>query len=329
MNESYGRDLDLNLLRVFVVVASARSVTRAAAQLYLTQPAISAALRRLTQAVGAPLFVRSGRGLALTQRGQRLFASARPLLEALVDAALSPPAFEPSTSQRTVRIGLSDAMEGWLLPRLMRALASSAPQMRLICVPVQFRTVADALTARSVDLAITVADELPTSVRRIPLLHGGFVCLFDPRHVRLKRQISERDYFAHEHVIVSYNADLRGIVEDLVHKQRRVRCSVASFSHIGAIVEDSTLLATIPGPVADHLCRFHPKLATAQLPFDLSGAATELLWPQAAEDDEACRHVRRLLIEIADAAKLERRPSVPTPRQRKPAGGRAARPRHG
>src|SRR5262245_20852025 len=98
MIEIYGRDLDLNLLRVFVVVAAAGSVTRAAAQLYLTQPAISAALRRLQSSVGAPLFARSGRGLHLTARGQRLYASARPLLQSLVDAALSPPRFEPKAS---------------------------------------------------------------------------------------------------------------------------------------------------------------------------------------------------------------------------------------
>ena len=53
MNASYGRDLDLNLLRVFVVVADSGSVTRAASHLYLTQPAVSAALRRLTTAIGA------------------------------------------------------------------------------------------------------------------------------------------------------------------------------------------------------------------------------------------------------------------------------------
>ena len=307
MNESYGRDLDLNLLRVFVVVASARSVTRAAAQLYLTQPAISAALSRLTRSVGAPLFVRSGRGLALTQRGQRLFATARPLLEALVDAALAPPAFDLKTSERSLRIGLSDAMEGWLLPRLVRALARSAPRMRLICVPVQFRSVGAALAARNIDLAVTVADELPPSVRRMPLLSGGFVCLFDPRHVRPRARMSERDYFAHEHVIVSYNADLRGIVEDLFHKQRNVRCSVASFSNLGALVEGSALLATVPAAVAEHICRLHPKLATAELPFDLSGAASELLWPQATDDDEACKHVRDLLVEIARAGNPSRK----------------------
>ena len=72
MQESYGRDLDLNLLRVFLVVAEAGSVTAAAARLYLTQPAVSAALRRLTIAVGAPLFVRQGRSLALSSRGAAL-----------------------------------------------------------------------------------------------------------------------------------------------------------------------------------------------------------------------------------------------------------------
>src|SRR4029079_11162655 len=70
MHENYGRDLDLNLLRVCVVVADAGSVTGAASRLYLTQPAVSAALKRLQRAVGAPLLARRGRGLALTERGQ-------------------------------------------------------------------------------------------------------------------------------------------------------------------------------------------------------------------------------------------------------------------
>src|SRR5688572_32174422 len=116
MNHVYGRDLDLNLLRVFVAVADAGSVTGAAARLYLTQPAISAALRRLSGAVGAPLFARAGRGLVLTARGQRLLGSARPHLEALLHAALSPAEFDPRTSERSVRLGLSDSSETWLLP---------------------------------------------------------------------------------------------------------------------------------------------------------------------------------------------------------------------
>ena len=60
----FGRDLDLNLLRVFAVVAETGRVTEAAKRLYLTQSAVSAALRRLTTAVGAPLFLRSEIGRA-------------------------------------------------------------------------------------------------------------------------------------------------------------------------------------------------------------------------------------------------------------------------
>src|SRR6185312_9808756 len=109
MSGVYGRNLDLNLLRVFAVVAETGSVTEAASRLYLTQPAVSAALRRLTTAVGAPLFARSGRGLTLTSRGKRLRDGLHPHLERLIDAALSPPEFDPKTSDRTIRLGLSDS----------------------------------------------------------------------------------------------------------------------------------------------------------------------------------------------------------------------------
>jgi LysR family transcriptional activator of mexEF-oprN operon len=311
MQENYGRDLDLNLLRVFVVVAGARSVTRAAAQLYLTQPAVSAALRRLTGAVGATLFVRSGRGLVLSPRGERLFASVRPLLEDMVNAALAPPTFDAATSDRTLRLGLSDSMEGWLLAPLLRALERTAPRLRLITVPVQFRTVGEVLASRIVDLAITVADELPPSIRRQALLHSGFVCLFDPKQVKLKNKVSEREYFSHDHVIVSYNGDLRGIVEDAFHKQRRVRCSVASFSHVGDIIEGSALLATVPVVIVQHILSLRPGLRTAQLPFPVSGAPIELLWPSSNDEDDACRFVRDQLVAVAGSLPASRKPPRP------------------
>src|SRR5258706_6641005 len=91
MPKVYGRDLDLNLLRVFAVVADSGSVTEAAKRLYLTQPAVSAALRRLQTNVGAPLFARSGRGLQLTSPGTRLRETLHPHLERLVQAPAAPP----------------------------------------------------------------------------------------------------------------------------------------------------------------------------------------------------------------------------------------------
>jgi LysR family transcriptional regulator, mexEF-oprN operon transcriptional activator len=293
----YGRELDLNLLRVFAVVAEVGSVTEAAGRLYVTQPAVSAALRRLNQAVGAPLFVRQGRSLVLTSRGQRLRQAVEVHLAPLVESVLDPGNFDPSTSTRTLRLGLSDAAELWLLPPLLRELGREAPGMSVIVLPIQFRTVGAAL-ANGVNLAVSVADELPSSIRRCPLIEGGFVCLFDPRYGKIKK-LTKAEYFAREHVIVSYNGDLRGVVEDMLGESRKVRCSVSSFAHVGAIVEGTALIATVPETVAEQICAVRPHLSTCAVPLPLSGAVVELLWPAATEDDGPCKFAREKVLSIA------------------------------
>ncbi len=303
MSENYERDLDLNLLRVFLVVAEQGSVTAAAAKLYLTQPAVSAALRRLTRAIGEPLFAREGRGLSLTHRGRRLLAVVGPHLSAIIDAAVNDEPFDPASSTRTFYLGLSDAMESWLFPPLLREMATDAPHMRFVVKRVQFRTVARALAEQRVDMAVTVADELPASIQRKPVLRGGFVCLFDPRHARVKRRVTERAYFEHDHVIVSYNGDLRGLIEDVYDKARRVRCSVPSFNNVGAVVDGTALMATVPARVARHILTLRPHLRTAPVPLEprLEGTGLELLWRAADDDDPAAAFVRDRVAALASA----------------------------
>ncbi|HTQ03814.1 MAG TPA: LysR family transcriptional regulator [Polyangiaceae bacterium] len=298
------RDLafDLNLLRVFLLVAETGSVTLAASRLYLTQPAVSAALRRLTRALGAPLFTRAGRGLALTARGRKLFGEVRPHLHALLDAAHSSGDFEPNTSTRNVRLGLSDQTEAWLLGPLLRAFMRDAPSMTLVVLPVQFRNVAEALASSRVDLAVTVADELPADVRRKRLFMGTFVCLFDPRHARLGPRPTREAYLAADHVVVSYNADTRGIVEDALGVRRRVRLSLPSFEGIGGVVAGSALVATVPLMTARAVVALRPELRTAPVPLPLGSAPTELLWRDATHDDPALAFVREAVTQAAKAA---------------------------
>ncbi|HEY4241673.1 MAG TPA: LysR family transcriptional regulator [Kofleriaceae bacterium] len=300
MNDRYGRNLDLNLLRVFVVVAESGSVTGAAQQLYLTQPAVTAALRRLQNALGAPVFARHGRGLVLTNRGERLLAEARPHLQALIDATSATPEFEPRTSERTVRLGISDAAESWLVAPLVRELARDAPHLKLIVIAVQFRTVEEALVRRRVDLAVTVADELPASIKRAPLVSAGYRVVYDPRRVKLRgARIAERRYYEHVHVIVSYNGDLRGFVEDTRERPRTIRCSLPTFHAIGDVISGTDMLATVPTVIAAQVARSHPKLASIGTPWPTPAGAIELLWPTAVDDDPACRFLREKLVRLS------------------------------
>ena len=299
MNAVHERDLDLNLLPVLLAVSDTGSVTAAAQKLYVTQSAVSAALKRLESALDVALIARHGRGVVLTERGTRLVAEIRPHLDAMLQAALTPRVFDPRTSDRIVRLGLSDAGEEWLLPPLLQQLTVSAPRLRLICTPIQFRTLPDALATRRVDVAVTVADELSPSVLRKTLLRPRFVCLFDPRFVRLGARPTERAYLSQKHVLVSYNGDLRGIIEDYFGRDRDVCCSVGTFSGIGAIVDGSRLVATVPDFVARATRRQRPHLQVAPLPFRLNEGSVELIWPEATDTDDACKHVREAIVGVA------------------------------
>ena len=90
------RTLDLNLLRVFDEVMAERSLTRAANNLSLTQPAVSNALRRLRDALGDELVHRHGHGIEPTPRALALWPSVREALRQL-QAAIVPNAFEPGS----------------------------------------------------------------------------------------------------------------------------------------------------------------------------------------------------------------------------------------
>jgi DNA-binding transcriptional LysR family regulator len=79
--------MDLIDLRCMLVVAEERCVTRAAARLYLSQPALSRRIRRLERSVGSTLLLRHSRSVSLTPAGAALAAGARDVIDA-ADAAL-------------------------------------------------------------------------------------------------------------------------------------------------------------------------------------------------------------------------------------------------
>lgn len=292
MVDTFERDLDLNLLRVFAVVAQERSVTKAAARLYVTQPAVSASLRRLTEFVGTDLVTRQGQGIRLTARGEELLVAALAHLGPLVAATRAGPVFQARESTATVRVGIADGMT-FLLPPLLALLREHAPRMHLVVLPVQFRSVEELLLSRRADIAVTVADEVSNSIMRATLRTaeaGGFVCLYDSRF--FDGVVDEKRYFEGEHVAVSYAGDARGIVEDQTKQTRVVRVSVPSLSMVPDTVDGSPLFGTVPSGIAQHAVALRPHLRAVAMPFALEALPLEMLWPRAVDDDDAIRFVR-------------------------------------
>ena len=78
------RQATLHQLKVFEAAARHGSFTRAAEELYLTQPTISMQVKQLTKAVGMPLFEQIGKRLYLTEAGKQLFAACRDIFERIL-----------------------------------------------------------------------------------------------------------------------------------------------------------------------------------------------------------------------------------------------------
>lgn len=122
------RNLDMTALRSFVTVADAGGVTKAAAQLNLTQSAVSMQLKRLEEMIGQPLLDRSARAIALSPQGDQLLGYARRML-ALNDEAwgrLTNQAFEGEIS-----FGVPHDVIHPHVPRVLQRFASLYPRVRV------------------------------------------------------------------------------------------------------------------------------------------------------------------------------------------------------
>ena len=122
--------LDLEQLRAFVEVAQQRSFSRAAAQLRLTQPAISKRISALERHLDTALFDRIGRAVVLTQTGAHLLASALKVLQRLKDAET---AVRNANGQvdGTLVIATSHHVGLHRLPEVLRSFSAAYPSVQL------------------------------------------------------------------------------------------------------------------------------------------------------------------------------------------------------
>lgn len=168
--------LDLNLLRVLASVIEHRTLTAASAHLKVSQPSISQSLQRLKSTTKTELFIRRGRELEPTRAALDLYARTTHLLDGLESAVASLADFDPYTSDRTYRIGLTDVGEQVLLPSIVAALRIHAPQSKLEVVPLDTTSVVRQLQTGGLDLAIS-SSEIGPEVISEPIRIDRYICV--------------------------------------------------------------------------------------------------------------------------------------------------------
>jgi DNA-binding transcriptional LysR family regulator len=170
----------LRRLRVFEAVARHRSFSRAAAELHLTQPAVSMQVRQLEEEVGLSLLEQMGRRLDVTQAGREVVACARAVTERLREAEEALAALK-GTGGGELSIAVTSTAK-YFAPRLLAEFRRSYPQARLRLAVSNREAVVRELTDNSVDLAVMGRPPRGLETEAAPFARHPIAIIAPPDH---------------------------------------------------------------------------------------------------------------------------------------------------
>lgn len=145
--------MELRQLVYFTTLAETLNFRRAAERLNISQPPLTVSIRKLEEELGAPLFTRSSRGVALTAAGEAALQAARATLAEAAEVRLA--ARQGSAGERgRLRVGFVGSAIYGLLPRLIPAFRRRYPQVDLLLEEGTSVDIVRRLSARELDVGL-------------------------------------------------------------------------------------------------------------------------------------------------------------------------------
>ena len=288
MNSIDTFNVDIRSLSTFMAVLDEGSVSRGAVRLGVSQSAVSHTLDRLRQALGDPLFVKSGRGIVPTRYAVQAAPHIRQILDDLHSLSSGPP-FTPASAEFTFTIAANDYQRDLLLPGLLSVLRRDAPGIRLQVIPSGIPT-AEMLRKDLCDLIISPHAPEATDIMQRGLMADRMVVFYDPDHRQAPDSLA--DYLKADHIGILFGTGEKTALEDSLSARgltRNTVVTVSNFSGLAGFLRGTDLLATAPERMSEHLLR---DFATAPLPFDYKPFTMLMLWHKRNQNDPAHRWIR-------------------------------------
>lgn len=289
--------VDLNLFIVLDAIYTESSLSGAARRLYVTQPAVSAALGRLRELFGDPLFVRNGRQMVPTPATENIIRQVREALALMRSSIDKTYQFMPSTEERTFRFGMSDLAESIVLPRLYKVLEQEAPKMRLQVMQLNRREAMRSLSAGQLDFVIDAPVLASEQLCHCQLFSGEYVAIVREGHPVLKDELTFERYLQLSHLHVSSRTTGLGYVDyalERLNAKRRIVLRTQHYLMAGKLVAETDLCATVLSYFADF-----PGTRMLKLPFELEPQGHHLYWHINRDSDPAIRWIKDTVLQIA------------------------------
>src|SRR6266404_3715596 len=171
--------MEFSQLEFFVTVVAEGSFSKAAERVYRTQPAVSIAVRRLEEEIGAPLFERSQKTPALTEVGELVYDYAKRIL-ALRDQTFDVVSELKSLGRGRVRIGANESTSLYLLPHVILDYRALHPNIRVEIFRHTSERLPREVLDRNVDFALMAFEPVDSDLESFQVLLDELVLIMSP-----------------------------------------------------------------------------------------------------------------------------------------------------
>jgi DNA-binding transcriptional LysR family regulator len=294
-------DLDqcsVQMLRLFDVLYSTRSVTRAGEQLHLSQSTLSSSLARLRILLCDPLFVRTSGGMRPTSYAERLIGPCRTALNAIDSLRNEQVEFNPETATRKFRISMMDSTHITLLPRLLACVHSEAPRVLIEILPITAQTPGQLVEGFS-DLVLGMLPPLEAGFFQQKLYAEDWACLARKGHPATAEGLTQDVYRHAEHLGIASGAS-RGVLEHAMERtgvERRIRLELPGFLGASAIASRTDMIVTLPRMIGEELGR-NDDLDVFDCPIHVPSFDIKQYWHERCHHEAAHRWLRSICAEL-------------------------------
>ncbi|NDZ17175.1 LysR family transcriptional regulator [Variovorax sp. WS11] len=302
MNRPDIRGIDLAMLRSFDALMRERSVSRAASRLFLSQPAVSASLKRLRDIFDDPLFTRTAHGVVPTPRALALAPRVEAVLQDMQQLLNMDRTFDAANSDRILRIAGSDHICRVLLPLLCQELAASGSRIQLAWELADYSQLPERLRKGDIALGLLPRMTPPVAVESELLYEDAYVAVARRDHTSFAGGMSLEAFCAMPHVVLGQS---RSILDDSIDQalarrglSRHVQAAVTTFSQMTDLLASTDAIAVFPQRVAS---RYASVLDALPLPFELPSYRLYVCWDTRSNADQAVLWLRDALVRLGRA----------------------------
>ena len=292
-------NIDLNLIRTFVMLYDTRSVTITAEQLFVTQPSVSYALSRLRDIFKDRLFIKTKGGMEPTATALQLYDELNQSLSKIENTIANVLHFDPAQSQKRFCVAMTDLGEMALLPPIFARLQKEAPNVEMEVVPLEIDKVDEWMSSGKIDAVICSRQLNNQNIERHIIFEERYVCIINEKFAPLSHELTMQQFMSHKHALVTRSQG-HGATEEVLSRlgeKRKVSLEVSHFSILPSVLAKTGLIAILPYKIATFFSESNP-LKIYELPFTVPAFEVALHWQSRHNQSLSHRWFRNLIANV-------------------------------